>query len=358
VSALGRYVTWAPADDRGPGPLPLPRLTGAAWLAWRRNRTVYRIGAVLLAVAVLWAVWERRQLVSGVHTYARACLAVPRACHPTPGPHGPNPPPTPAAPHLLFDSATTVLRLVPVVVGAFLGGPLFAQDLEGGTHRLAWTQSIGRRQWVGAKLAVSAGATVLGTGVLSAAASWCLLACWLGQRGTGATGHAWNSLTDWDNWDCFAVTGPVAVAHALLALLLGATAGLLVRRTLPAVALAGALSQGALLGLDRLRSHLLPLTYEHASATGSMLLPRDAWLIGNGYLRDDGAHLSSRTCGFARAEDMAHCFARLGVTGQYTSDHRMSQFLPLQGVETAICLAVTAALAAFCLWHVRRITAR
>ena len=37
---------------------------------------------------------------------------------------------------------------VPAFIGAFWGAPLLARELEAGTHRLAWTQSITRRRWL------------------------------------------------------------------------------------------------------------------------------------------------------------------------------------------------------------------
>ena len=43
---------------------------------------------------------------------------------------------------------------LPLFVGAFVGGPLIARELETGTFRFAWTQSVGRTRWTIAKLAI------------------------------------------------------------------------------------------------------------------------------------------------------------------------------------------------------------
>lgn len=46
------------------------------------------------------------------------------------------------------------LYVLPGLVASYVGGPLFALEFERGTHRLAWTQSIGRVRWAAVKLGV------------------------------------------------------------------------------------------------------------------------------------------------------------------------------------------------------------
>src|SRR5664280_1943911 len=46
------------------------------------------------------------------------------------------------------------LMFLPLVIGAFIGGPLIARELETGTFRFAWTQSVGRARWTLAKLVI------------------------------------------------------------------------------------------------------------------------------------------------------------------------------------------------------------
>ena len=41
---------------------------------------------------------------------------------------------------------------LPAIVGVFWGAPLVARELEAGTHRLAWTQSISRTRWLATKV--------------------------------------------------------------------------------------------------------------------------------------------------------------------------------------------------------------
>ena len=56
-------------------------------------------------------------------------------------------------PQLKF--AGCVLVALPALVGAFWGAPLVARELESGTYRLAWAQSVTRTRWLAVKLAVA-----------------------------------------------------------------------------------------------------------------------------------------------------------------------------------------------------------
>src|SRR5690242_14249621 len=61
--------------------------------------------------------------------------------------------------------------LVPGLIGVLLAAP-FLLDLENGTYRLAWTQSVTRRRWVAGKLAVATGSAVVGALALTALMTW------------------------------------------------------------------------------------------------------------------------------------------------------------------------------------------
>ena len=55
-----------------------------------------------------------------------------------------------------------------MVVGVFWGAPMIARELEAGTSRLVWTQSVTRTRWLATKLGVAGfGAAVVGW------ADWC-----------------------------------------------------------------------------------------------------------------------------------------------------------------------------------------
>src|SRR5205807_5987504 len=65
-----------------------------------------------------------------------------------------------------------VLQAVPALIGAFVGAPVLARELETGTFRYAWTQGFGRWRWTLAKLVPLAVAVAAAAGALSVLFSW------------------------------------------------------------------------------------------------------------------------------------------------------------------------------------------
>src|SRR6202044_1832357 len=66
-----------------------------------------------------------------------------------------------------------LLQLLPVLIGAFIGAPVLARELETGTFRYAWTQGFGRWRWALAKLVALAVVLVAAAGAFSVLLSWC-----------------------------------------------------------------------------------------------------------------------------------------------------------------------------------------
>jgi ABC-type transport system involved in multi-copper enzyme maturation permease subunit len=65
-----------------------------------------------------------------------------------------------------------VLQVVPALLGAFVGAPLLARELETGTFRYAWTQGFERWRWALAKVAPLAVVVTAAAGALSVLLSW------------------------------------------------------------------------------------------------------------------------------------------------------------------------------------------
>jgi hypothetical protein len=138
-----------------------------------------------------------------------------------------------------FDSFLYVAGLVVVlsvapVIAAFWGGPLIARELEAGTHRLVWNQSTTRQHWLAVKLLVAGGLAVLVVLVLSLLLTW-----WSGPIDRAvAAGHGSGrfSLPRMDPV-VFGARGIVVVGYVVFGLAFGVTVGLVVRRSIPAVAI-------------------------------------------------------------------------------------------------------------------------
>lgn len=130
------------------------------------------------------------------------------------------------------------LPLVPLLVGIFWGAPLLARELERGTHRLAWTQSVTRQRWLVSKLGWL-GLTVAVTGLVLGL----MVSAWATEFGADRFG----------NFAYFSGTGVAVVAWWLFAFLLGAASGALLRRVLPALAMTIVVFVAVLITVSQLR---------------------------------------------------------------------------------------------------------
>ncbi|MEW2810418.1 ABC transporter permease [Streptomyces massasporeus] len=147
--------------------------------------------------------------------------------------------------------ASGLLAALPVLTGAWAGGALIGRELESGTAELAWTQSVTPARWLAAKLAVPALLLVPGT-----------LAITLLHRALWASDSHVTHVLGWREWhddSVFEANGTLATAHPLAALALGVLAGLVVRRTLPALAAAALAVMALIYVLDEVRPHLWPV---------------------------------------------------------------------------------------------------
>lgn len=138
------------------------------------------------------------------------------------------------------EAATVVsyLPIVPLLVGVFWGAPVLSRELERGTHRLAWTQSVTRRHWLAAKLG--------GLGLVVTLAGLAL----------GLMINAWAKASDSDVFAdevLFGGTGIAVGAWWLFAFVLGVSTGGLTRRLLPAIGVTIAVFVVALYGMFQAR---------------------------------------------------------------------------------------------------------
>ena len=74
-----------------------------------------------------------------------------------------------------FGSAVNIafwasLLIAPGLLGVLIGAPLIARELEYGTWRLAWSQTVPRTRWLAVKLALVTGGLVLLGAAMTAAA--------------------------------------------------------------------------------------------------------------------------------------------------------------------------------------------
>ncbi|MFI1650401.1 ABC transporter permease [Streptomyces avidinii] len=304
-------------------------LKGPYWVAARQHRRALWVVPAVVAVGLVVVIALRSWAV---------------------GPHSgrPDAPPPNHGYELLYwfmEYAGTGLLVLPLLMGAFVAGPMTARELESGTWRLALTQSTTPRAWLGSKVLVAAAVSVLG----SAALAGVYRLGWVRVPGT--------YQLHWADRATYEVSGPVLAAYCLLGVALGVLVGQLVRRTLVAMALTGVLTGLVLLGLGALRWSLLPVQTGTIPLEGSLLdlMPASALLMDTGLVTSTGERLPGYAC-LERSQDLRVCPADMDVIGRFAEFHPVAHFWPTQLLESSLVLVLAgvALFAAFRLVGARR----
>ena len=256
--------------------------------------------------------------------------------------------------------------MLPALIGAFVGAPLLAREMETGTFRYAWTHGFGRRRWTLAKLAA------LGLAVTVAAGLFSLLVAWYYQPylNTGNYALTINEMSPF-NSGVFDLGRVTFAGWTLAAFSIGALAGMLIRRVVAAIAATLAVYAGLAFAVGGfLRAH-----YPTPLVTTRLQLPGSAWVLGQWWTKG-GVTLSQATmvrvmdpifAGKIPAvpPDDVHLFEQeaLASTMQYLTQHGYtdwtryqpgSRYWPLQWIEGGWLLALSLLLIAATVWLVRR----
>ncbi|MFE6773210.1 ABC transporter permease [Streptomyces fimicarius] len=244
---------------------------------------------------------------------------------------------------LFLSDGGTVLLLLAGLIGVFVAGPLIARELESGTFRLAWAQSVSPAHWLAARLAVPAALAVIGLTVLIAVYRWGLWAL---------RGYPYSHLTTWYAPGIFPGTGPALLGFALLAVAVGALCAVLVRRALLSMSLTGLALGVVALGLHKRRYELWPHILRQGQSPKAF--SAGDWHLDYGMLTASGHRLYWRDCfDTGMGEDARACMRARGGVTNFAEVHPASHYWPLQLVETGILLAL-AALAVFAAFRVLR----
>jgi hypothetical protein len=266
-----------------------------------------------------------------------------------------------------YASSPWLIYATPALIGVFWGAPLIARELETGTVRLAWNQSVTRSRWLATKL-IAVGALGIATaGLLSLVATWSLRT--VDQFADARIAPA-----------LFGARGIVAIGYAAFAFMLGVTLGLVIRRTVPAMAATLAVYVGTVVVMMQwVRERLAPVSHltravdtDHVyglmiygdtntmTVIGEGELP-GAWVLANRTITASGQEFTGPAdptyCG-DRPGPMS-CLDWVGTLGlrQDLTYHPAEQFWRLQLTETGLFLVLALLLAAFCFWWLRSLRA-
>ncbi|MCU1399795.1 MAG: transporter [Acidimicrobiales bacterium] len=123
--------------------------------------------------------------------------------------------------HTLSIWAGVFSAVMPGLLGVFWGAPLVARELETGTYRLAWSQSVSRTRWMVTRIGLGLVASMVVAGLFSL-----MITRWAHPLDIAQA----NAFFTFDKRDI------VPIGYAAFAFVLGVAAGVLARRTLTAIA--------------------------------------------------------------------------------------------------------------------------
>jgi hypothetical protein len=345
-----------PGRDAAPRPVPWQRMI---WVTWRQHRaTLISLAAVLGALAVfllaagLWVHHNFAVLMACRPVNSYTCGALDYSFNNTDW--------------TLGNTLLLFMNLAPALIGAFTGPSVMARELESGTFRYAWTQGIGRVRWAIAKLVLLGAVIAVLTWAFSQLFAW-FFAPFLQQQDTLTVLSA----------GVFVTRGVAFAAWCLISFALGAFLGMLLRRTIAAMAA----TLGGYLGLTLLTWLFLRERYPVALVTGNASLfaarhsgPLNSfpaatpdnmpWILGTWYTGPGGKPASpsvvNQVLGLfpvhgapAVREAQAQAFAQHGIT-QWWRYIPVSRFWPMQFIEAGWLLVLSALLIAATVWLVRR----
>ncbi len=307
------------------------------WVSWRLQRTETVIAVGILALLAALLIPTGIQMANAYHQNGLgACLSINSG---------------PTCGHELgifqqrFQALTTLANwftLIPGLIGVLLAAP-FISDLEHGTYRLAWTQSITRGRWLLGKLAMPTAGALLAGGALTLLFTW-----WR------APNVHINGRLDTGNYD---TTGTVVIGYTLFALALALALGAVWRRAAASLTVAFVGYFAVRVFVDYwLRDHLVaPLTATYKGAQQPSFLYNAHVLSMNGTV--NGHQFSTAGgSGFlgghvqVAAPGMSH--ALFHVVYQ-----PVSHFWPLQLTETGLFAGLAATLILFAAWWTKQRTA-
>ncbi|MEU6379336.1 transporter [Streptomyces sp. NPDC046909] len=268
----------------------------------------------------------------------------------------------------LYYTGMAIVLVMPAVVGVFWGAPLVARELEAGTHRLAWNQSVTRARWLTCKLGLTGLVAVTAAGLTSLAVTWWSSPIDEALDGGGAD-VGLNFLPRIDPVT-FGARGVVPLGYAAFALLLGVTLGMVVRRTVPAMAATLAILTAVQIAMPLwVRPHLAqPVSITVAFTAHTMAnLGLDsvsqvdigtpgAWVIAEQTLDASGQPAAHLPAAYDDCDSPRDCLAALAQAGyhQRITYQPAGNFWTLQWAEVGIYLVLAAVLGLFCFWWIRR----
>ncbi|GAA0471752.1 transporter [Streptomyces stramineus] len=320
-------------------------MKGTLWTAWRQQRALILAGTAIVLACAVWAAFRRADMTAFLSDHhLQLCKGWDSdACPGT----------DPELLQRVLDDNNGALRALgtlsaalPVLIGVFWGAPMLGRELESGTWKLALTQGVSVRRWFIARFALATVCAIVGSAVLAALVAW-----WWEPVSNTLDGLYWH-----DGY-LFNATGPAAVACAFFGLAAGTAAGLLIRRTLPAMGAVLAFVVGVRILLNTFRSDWIAPTVRVSQGAAPRPDVGSAWSTGEfGFIDAAGRqHAIADACPWGMGlPDLPTCMAQKGYVARYHKVYPSGDFWTFQWIETAVFLGLAAVLIALICAVLRR----
>jgi hypothetical protein len=271
----------------------------------------------------------------------------------------------------IYYLALALIYLTPALIGAFWGAPLVAREVETGTLRLAWSQSVGRSRWLLIKVAMLGLAAMTMAGLLTLMFYWWSQPAFeAGKYAPPGSGLSLSRLSPLQ----FGINGVAPLGYAAFAFAVGLTVGVVIKRTLPAMAITLAMLAVVLIAWPSLvRPHLVPpvqsTTALRSSEIGGLGITSKnvmtvfvttnkpgAWVLSDQAVDATGQQYAGpppHACITAAPANCNKAIVALHLK-QALSYEPASRFWAIQGFESGAYVLLAVLLAAGCAWWINR----
>jgi len=231
---------------------------------------------------------------------------------------------------VFMNGFSVVMIALPPLAGMFTGAPLFAREIEQGTHIFGLTQSVSRRRWLATKLVLAGGSLVVSMFILGLVAAWAL------------DPVNFVTMSSKLSSPLFEIQGLTVGVYSLLAFAIGTIAGLLLRNTLAAMVVTLVAYTVLVAGAIAIRPYYAePTRIEATFASGQWDVPAlDQWTMGNGLLDANGKEVVD-TSALAECRSV-DCLRERGIVAAFTDVHLPGQFWRFQLTDLGLFLLLSA----------------
>ncbi|HEV7963234.1 MAG TPA: ABC transporter permease subunit [Actinoplanes sp.] len=322
------------------------------WMSWRQFRAQALVGVIAVAALAVYLVILGMQIRHGYSDNLDLCQKQGGGC---------------ASVMTEFQNVyksrlyflDAILVLIPALIGLFWGAPLVTRELEAGTHRLVWNQSITRRRWLAIKL------LVVGLASMALAGAASLLLTWAASPFDLVAENRFTTLL-------FGARNIVPIAYAAFAFVLGTVVGIMVRRAVPAMALTFLVFVVIqVLVPNMVRPHLMtpvttsqPMTAQviknlsflgrHPTISG-LKIP-GAWVTSSSeLLTSSGQPIDQNKygeCTSGAFDAAADCLGKLNLHVDITYQP-IDRYWTFQWLESALFIGLSVLLVAFGMWRIK-----